>query len=105
MLGSLMPVAIDPEILAVRAAMAAATGPFDIMTLPPAEGRALINKAALTLNDGLPEMASVENHEVGEMRVRVYTPRTVIAGTWLYYLHGGGWFACSVDTHDRMLRM
>jgi len=100
-----MPVAIDPEILAVRAAMAAATGPFDIMTLPPAEGRALIDKAALTLNDGLPEMASVEDHEVGEMRVRAYTPRTLVAGTWLYYLHGGGWFACSVDTHDRMLRM
>jgi acetyl esterase len=100
-----MAVAIDPEILAVRAAMAAATGPFDIMTLPPAEGRALIDKAALTLNDGLPEMAAVEDDDVGGMRVRVYTPRTLIPGTWLYYLHGGGWFACSVDTHDRMLRL
>jgi acetyl esterase len=100
-----MAVAIDPEILAVRAAMAAATGPFDILTLPPAEGRALIDKGALTLNDGLPEMASVEEHDVGGMRVRIYTPPTFVAGTWLYYLHGGGWFACSVDTHDRMLRM
>lgn len=100
-----MAVAIDPEILAVRAAMAAATGPFDIMTLPPAEGRALIDKAAMILNDGLPDMATVEDHDVGGMRVRVYTPRTCAAGTWLYYIHGGGWFACSVDTHDRMLRM
>jgi acetyl esterase len=100
-----MPVAIDPEILAVRAAMAAATGPFDIMNLPPAEGRALIDKGALMLNDGLPEMASVEDHDVGGMRVRVFTPRALSTSGWLYYLHGGGWFACSVDTHDRMLRM
>lgn len=100
-----MVVAIDPEILAVRAAMAAATGPFDIMTLPPAEGRALIDKAAMILNDGLPEMAAVEDHDVGGMRVRVYTPHGFVPGTWLYYIHGGGWFACSVDTHDRMLRM
>ncbi|MDF7774771.1 alpha/beta hydrolase [Sphingomonas sp. AOB5] len=96
---------IDPEILAVRAVMAAATGPFDIMAMPPAQGRALIDKAAAVLNDGLPEMASVEDHDVGGMRVRVLTPHGCRDGAWLYYLHGGGWFACSVDTHDRMLRM
>ncbi|MBJ7438866.1 MAG: alpha/beta hydrolase, partial [Sphingopyxis sp.] len=100
-----MAVEIDPEILAVRAAMAAHTGPFDIMALPPADGRRLIDAAAQILNDGQPEVAAVEDHDVGGMRVRVYTPRDVRSDGWLYYLHGGGWFACSVDTHDRMLRM
>lgn len=100
-----MTVAIDPEILAVRAAMAAHTGPFDIMALPPADGRRLIDKAAEFLNDGLPEMRAVEDRDVDGMRVRLYTPRTLRTENWLYYLHGGGWFACSVDTHDRMLRM
>jgi acetyl esterase len=100
-----MAVEIDPEILAARARMAAHTGPFDIMTLPPAEGRRLIDAAAGILNDGLPDMASVEDHDVGGIRVRIYTPRTLRGDAWLYYLHGGGWFACSVDTHDRMLRL
>ncbi len=100
-----MAVEIDPEILAVRARMAAHTGPFDIMALPPAEGRRLIDAAAAILNDGLPEMRTVEDHDAAGMRVRLYTPPDVKTDGWLYYIHGGGWFACSVDTHDRMLRM
>lgn len=100
-----MTVAIDPEILAARAALAAHTGPFDIMALPPADGRRLLDKAAEFLNDDLPEMRAVEDHDVDGMRVRLYTPRMLHTENWLYYLHGGGWFACSVDTHDRMLRM
>lgn len=104
-----MPVAVHPEILAARAAMAAATGAFDVMALPPAEGRALIDAAAAVLNDALPEMASVEDRVApgpgGGIRVRIYTPRAVATRGWVYYLHGGGWFACSVDTHDRMLRL
>jgi len=99
-----MPVEIDPQILAVRAAMAAHAGAFDIMRLPPAEGRRLVDASAEILNDGLPAMHAVEDHTVGGIRVRTYTP-TGHARGWLYYLHGGGWFACSVDTHDRMLRL
>src|ERR1700754_495577 len=100
-----MAVEIDPEILAVRAAQLERFGAFDITQLPPADGRALVNAASLALNDGLTEMASVENHEVGGVRVRVYVPRRVTARGYVYYLHGGGWFACNVDTHDRMLRL
>ncbi len=99
-----MPVAIDPEILAARAAMAAATGPFDITTLLPAEGRALIDASAMLLNDGRPDMARVEDFDAGGVRVRAYVPHAVKARGGIYYLHGGGWFACNVDTHDRMLR-
>jgi acetyl esterase len=99
-----MPVAIDSEILAARAAMAAATGPFDIVTLPSAEGRALIDASAMLLNDGQPEMAKVEDFDAGGIRVRAYVPHRFDARGGIYYLHGGGWFACSVDTHDRMLR-
>ena len=100
-----MAVEIDPEILAVRAAQAERFGAFDIRQLPPTEGRALVNAASLALNDGLPEMARVEDHMAGAVRVRAYVPREVTACGCIYYLHGGGWFACDVDTHDRMLRL
>lgn len=100
-----MGVTIDPEILAVRAAMAAVTGPFDVTRLPPAEGRRLIDAAAASLNDGEPAMARIEDHEVGGQRVRLYLPREAAPHGFLFYLHGGGWFACDVDTHDRMLRL
>ncbi len=65
----------------------------------------MIDSAAETLNDGLPEMASMADHDVDGVRIRIYTPRNATAPGWLYYIHGGGWFACDVDTHDRMLRM
>lgn len=96
---------VDPEILAVRAAMAAATGPFDVTSLRPAEGRRLIDRAAATLNDGQPPMARVEDHRVGGQRVRLYLPTADAAQGFIFYLHGGGWFACDIDTHDRMLRV
>nr|WP_299910497.1 alpha/beta hydrolase [Sphingomonas bacterium] len=104
-----MEVPIDPEILVARALQAAAVPAFDMMTMPPAEARALLNQAAAVFNDGLPDMARVEDHRVdgpgGPVRLRVYTPQDVSAQGGIFYLHGGGWFACDVDTHDRMLRL
>jgi acetyl esterase len=99
-----MAIDIDPQILAVRAAMAAHVGTFDIMELPPAEARRRVDAGADILNDGLPEMAAIKDHVAAGVPVRIYTPHAHARG-WLYYLHGGGWFACSVDTHDRMLRL
>jgi acetyl esterase len=100
-----MAVEVDPEILAARAAQAARFSAFDVSRMPPAEGRARANEAAGMFNDGLPGMARVEDHDVEGMRLRAYVPREVRARGGIYYLHGGGWFACDVDTHDRMLRL
>ncbi|MBO9499100.1 MAG: alpha/beta hydrolase [Novosphingobium sp.] len=99
-----MSVEIDPEILAARAAQAARFGAFDVTAMPAAEARTIADAAAGMFNDGLPEMARVEDRDVAGMRLRVYVPHERRARGSTYYLHGGGWLACSVDTHDRLLR-
>jgi acetyl esterase len=101
--------AIDAEILAARASQAQASGaPFDITTLPPDEGRRRVDAGAMFFNDGRPELARVEDFEIagpgGALRLRLYQPPAPRRAGGVFYIHGGGWYACSVDTHDRMLR-
>ncbi len=38
------------------------------------------------------------------VRVRRYRPDSVAAAAIVYF-HGGGWFSCSNDTHDRIMRL
>lgn len=100
--------AIDPEILAVRARQARETAPFDVTALPVAEGRRLSDAASIALNDGLPEVRSVEDRLIdgpgGSLRLRVMKPDGQRGRGAILYIHGGGWFACSIETHDRMMR-
>lgn len=104
-----MAIPIDPEIIAARAAQAARFPAFDVTVLPPAEARARANAAARYFNDGLPEMGGVEDRRIqgpgGLIRLRIYTPIAATARGAIFYLHGGGWCAGDVDTHDRMLRL
>lgn len=99
---------IDPEILAARAAQAQVVAPFDVTMLPTAEARALADRAAMSFNDGLPAVETVEDQWIdgpgGQLRMRRYRPAAAGCGAILY-IHGGGWFACNADTHDRMLRV
>jgi len=99
---------IDPEIVRARAFMAAAAPAFDITKLPPEEGRRLTNLVAMALNDGKPDLPVVETITIegpgGLLRTRLYQPEGAAGSSAIYYIHGGGWFACGVDTHDRMLR-
>jgi acetyl esterase len=103
------PADIDPEILVARALQAKALPPFDITRLEPAEGRRLLNQLGAVLNDGLPEVEKVETFFIegpaGPLRARLYQPAGCAGRGGIYYVHGGGWFACDVDTHDRMLRV
>jgi acetyl esterase len=102
------PADINAEILLARAMMAQAAPGLDVTKLPPAEGRRMVNLAAQVLNDGKPELAHVETMHIygpgGSLRARVYQPEGAAGQGAIYYIHGGGWFACNVDTHDRMLR-
>ncbi len=104
-----MAVPVDPEILAARAAQAARFPAFDPMAVPPAEARARMNAAAAWFNDGLPAMGGLEDRRIqgpgGLIRVRIYTPIAATARGAILYIHGGGWLAGNVDTHDRMLRL
>lgn len=104
-----MTVTIDPEILAARAAQGAAVPPFDITALPVAEGRRLTNQAAMSFADGGPALAKVEDRDIpgpgGALHLRLYEPRGLRARGAILYMHGGGWYACNLDTHDRMMRL
>jgi acetyl esterase len=88
--------------------MAQAAPGLDVTKLPTAEGRRLVNLAAHVLNDGRPELPYVETIHIGgpggPLRARLYQPENAAGKGAIYYIHGGGWFACNIDTHDRMLR-
>lgn len=105
-----MTVVINPEILAVRKDQIAAFGAFDITTLPTAEGRAMLDAAGVSMNDGTPKVSCIIDHVIdgpgGPLRLREIRPvdRPDRIGAILY-IHGGGWFACNVETHDRMMRV
>ena len=98
---------IDAQILAVRTSQAKLAEPFDVMRLPVEEARMRMNAAALLLSDGLPAMAHIDEYsidgEAGALRVRLYVPPEASDGAILF-IHGGGWFACDIDTHDRTMR-
>jgi acetyl esterase len=99
---------IDPEIVAARKLQAPLLAGVDVTRLDAAEARALANKAAMVFNDGKPEMQRIEDFEVpcpyGSFRARVYQPAGARADASIFYVHGGGWLAYDVDTHDRTLR-
>lgn len=103
-----MAVPVDPEIVAARAAQAERFPAFDPATLPPAEARARMNAAAGWFNDGLPAMGGVEEQRIpgpgGLIRLRIHTPVVTTARGAIFYIHGGGWFAGNLDTHDRLMR-
>src|SRR5690242_20155085 len=99
---------LDPQIVLSRARQVRTVGAFDITRMPPAEGRTAADSAALFFNDGLPDVADVRDVSIpvvwGDMRARLYRPKAE-RGAAILYAHGGGWFHCSVDTHDRCMRM
>jgi len=100
---------IDPEILATRQIMAKVAPGLDITKIEPETARRLSNSVAMVLNDGKPELPRVETIYVdgpaGPIRTRLYQPEHAAGNGAVFYIHGGGWFNCDVDTHDRMLRL
>jgi acetyl esterase len=99
---------LDPEILAARKRQAAAFPAIDPSKLPPAEARRLMNEAAMFFSDGGPALAGTEevtvSGPVGTIRGRIYRPSLAAYGGAILFLHGGGWFNCNIDTHDRVCR-
>jgi acetyl esterase len=99
---------VDPEVLAARALQAAVAPGLDVTKLVPADARAAANKVAMVFNDGLPGLPRVETMFIdgpaGELRCRLYQPEDAAGRGVVYFIHGGGWFSCNVDTHDRTMR-
>lgn len=99
----------DPEILAARKRQAEAFPAIDPSKLPSAEARSLMNAAAAFFSDGGPPIAGIDDFGIpgpdGPIRARLYRADSHSSGGALLFLHGGGWFNCNVDTHDRVCRL
>lgn len=77
-------------------------------SLPEARVNALAQRR--WFNDDPPVLARVEERAIPgphrDIPVRLYVPHGVAQPMpAIVYCHGGGWFACSNDTHDRILRL
>lgn len=88
-----------------RAAGAALAKPESL-----AEARRIALEQRRWFNAEPPALARIEERAIpGPYRavpVRVYVPEGAAdPAPAIVYCHGGGWFACSNDTHDRILRL
>jgi acetyl esterase len=97
---------LDPQFRAVLDTLQAA-GSLPLVRGDAAQTRAHYRKLSLSRRGPqyVPEqMASVTDlRSPGGVLVRIFTPRTPVAGT-LIYLHGGGWVVGDVETHDPLCR-
>jgi acetyl esterase len=68
--------------------------------LTPQDARKQAEAGASVLFGQVERVASVSEFEIEGVRVRLYDPVPGEARPILVWLHGGGWVACSTDTHD-----
>ena len=63
-------------------------------------------RRAITLIEGprVPVHELVETLIDGDLRARVYRPSARRGLPWMLYLHGGGWAAGDLESHDRICR-
>jgi len=100
---------IDPEIqLFVDGIAAGYARHPDVMTVPPADARAIVEQVREPWRQGGPVMHETEERTIalpgGAIRARIHRPTAQRGGPVLIYLHGGGFTFFSIDTHDRLMR-
>lgn len=79
----------------------------DIVDVPPAKGRELIDRKASLAAGRKVQVGHVVEHEVAGVRVRHYRPDGVNLSesiATIVYFHGGGWTLGSLDSHDNTCR-
>lgn len=91
--------ALDPAVAAL-ASMAEANGAPALHTITPAVARDRVRTGDRLCAAG-PALDSVTDVPVGDLRVRVYRPRT---GRTLVWFHGGGWVTGDLDYSDELCR-
>ena len=84
--------------------MTAAWAKYDLAAATPAEARLIAERVRSPWRKGGPQVASIRDDRIGDVRVRIYDPAPNAKKPTLVYLHGGGWVVFSIDTHDRLMR-
>jgi acetyl esterase len=99
---------LDPEV-ALILEEAAAAGLPDMTTLPVDQARAQVEATNAPWNLPVPELAAVEDLTIagagGPIGLRCYRPSLERHLPVVLYAHGGGFVVCSLDTHDRLMRL
>lgn len=99
---------VDPEIAEILRELDEAGVPY-ISSLSVEEARLQAENRNRGLNQNPPKLASVTELDVpgpgGPVRLRHYRPSTDAVLPVVVYLHGGGFALCSLDTHDRLMRL
>jgi acetyl esterase len=102
------PLYVDPDVDVILQE-AADSGLPDLSTLPVDEARAQVAATNAPWNQPMPELPSVEDHTIagagGPIRLRRYRPSLEQRLPVILYAHGGGFVVCSLDTHDRLMRL
>jgi acetyl esterase len=101
---------MDPALRSFLDAQAAAAGPVPASDAELVTARRMLIVRALESRSSIPGLPNkVETREVaiaGALAGRLYTPpRSAETLPVLVYLHGGGWVAGSVATHDPFCRL
>lgn len=81
----------------------------DPTTLPPALARKVADNVNRRWNQNLPAMQQIDNvifncPEGHTIDARLFTPESPEKGLVLY-IHGGGFSLCSIETHERSVRL
>jgi acetyl esterase len=99
---------VDPDAAPILEEAAAAGLP-DMSTLRVEQARAQVEATNAPWNRPVPELASVEEQSIagagGPIRLRHYRPSPERHLPVVLYAHGGGFVLCSLDTHDRLMRL
>ena len=99
---------VDPETaLILREIEQAGLPPVSSLSVEAA--RAQAEEGNRAWNRDPPALASVTELAMpgpaGPIRLRHYRPREAASLPLVIYLHGGGFVLCSLDTHDRVMRL
>jgi acetyl esterase len=96
---------LHPQAKAFLAGMEASGGP-PLYEMSPQEARGVTGMITELIGAG-PEVASVEDFAIptsaGEIGARRYVPEDPAAT--IFWIHGGGWVICDLDTHDAVCRI
>jgi acetyl esterase len=99
---------VDPETAEVLREIKEAGLP-PVSSLSVEAARAQAEEGNRAWNQDPPALASVSEFAMpgpcGPIRLRHYRPRQAASLPLVIYLHGGGFVLCSLDTHDRVMRL
>lgn len=87
---------VDADVSAFLEQLAAAEGP-SMADVGPEAAREMY-RAMQSMNP-IADIASIEDHQAGDIPIRIYRNRHEVTPAIVYF-HGGGWVIGSLDTHD-----